>query len=122
MLVTIVAVAPAYACADSCRCDMRACADPMPINPAARTDRTDMRAGFNAAITNAGTGSYDRASMAASSNALAIRACARANTADMGTRTDAMFAYMRIYSNAQNFDIRSGGICGDRCKKCKSVK
>ena len=67
MLVTIVAVAPAYACADSCRCDMRACADPMPINPAARTDRTDMRAGLNAAITNA-------------------------------------------------------GICGDRCKKCKSVK
>lgn len=117
VLVIIVAVAPAYARADSCRCDMRACADPMPINPAAHTDRPDMRAGFNTAITNAGTSSYDRTSMAASSYAVAVRARARANTADMSARTDAMFACMRIYSNAQYFDIRSDGIRGDRCKK-----
>jgi hypothetical protein len=52
-------VALAYACADSSGCDMRTCADPMPIKPAACTDRPDMRTGFHAAISNAGTGAHN---------------------------------------------------------------
>jgi hypothetical protein len=122
VLVTIVAVALAYACADSSRCNMHSRADPMPIKAAARTNRPDMRAGFHAAIANAGAGAHDRARVAASSNAVAIRARARANAADMGSRTHAMFADMCINANAQYFHIGADGICRDRCKERKSVK
>jgi hypothetical protein len=101
---------------------MRTRADPMPINPAARTDRPDMRAGFHAAITNAGTSADDRASPAASSNAMAVCISTCADAADMGARTHAMFARMRIDANAQYFDIRANGICRDRCEERKNVE
>jgi hypothetical protein len=115
VLVTIVAMAPAYTCANASRCNMRTRADSMPIKPAARTNRPDMRAGFHAAITNARTGAHDRAGTAASSNAVTICVRPRANATDMGSRTHTVFASVRINANAQYFDVRADGICGDRC-------
>ena len=57
--MAIVAPVPAYACANSHRCDMRTRADAMPIKAAASTDRSNVCAGFHAAITNACTGTYN---------------------------------------------------------------
>ena len=89
---------------------MCARADAMAVEGAACANGSDMRAGFDAAITDTGAGGHDRAGMAARGNAMAIHARARADMPDMGTRAYTMFADMRADTDTKNLNVRAEGI------------
>ena len=55
--------------------------------------------------------------MATSGNAVVIHARARANAANMGSRTDALFADVGTNANTKHFHVRAGGICRDWCEE-----
>ena len=78
-----------------------------------------MRASIHAAVAHPGAGSYKRAGMAACCGAMAIDARARADAANMGTRSDSMFADMRADPNTQHIDICANGVSCHGRKQCE---
>jgi hypothetical protein len=88
---------------------MRADADTAMIESAAGPDRSHMGAGMDATITHACAGTHNRAGMAARRHAVMVDACARADAADMGTRSDTIAADMGADTNTQDLDICAHG-------------
>jgi hypothetical protein len=102
------------------RGDMRADTDTAMAKAAAGPDRSHMRAGMHAAITNAGARSHDRTGMTAGRDAVLAHACARADAADMGAGSNPAAADMGADTDAQHLDIGAHGIGRDRREKSKN--
>ena len=96
------------------RSHMRARADTVAIQPAARTDATDMRAGMHAIVAHTRACAHDMPDMAAGANAMAIHARARTDAADVRARTHAMAADMGTDADTQHMDAQFNSRGGRR--------
>jgi hypothetical protein len=101
------------------RADIRTCArgpgmsarsHTIMIDPAARTNRRNMRTGVHAMVADTGTGTHHRSSMTAGADAVGTNIAARANTADMCARTHAMTVNMCPNTDTQHIDAKIDGM------------
>jgi hypothetical protein len=120
--MAVMAMTSADARAEARRSGMRARADAMAIEPAARADRPDMGAGMHAAITDASACADNMTRVAASFHAVTIHAAARADIADMGARADAMASDMGTDTDAQDFNMGADGIGRNGREQRKGAK
>jgi hypothetical protein len=90
------------------RMDTRA--NPVMINPAACTNRRDMRAGVHAMVADTGASTHHRSGMAAGADAMRTDIATGAHIADMGARTHAMTVDVRTNTHAQHINAEINGV------------
>jgi len=84
--------------------------NPVMINPAACTNRCDMRAGVHAMVTDTGTGTHHRSGMAAGADAMRTDIATSTHIADMGACTHAMAVDVRTNTHAQHINAEIDGV------------